>query len=458
MSSLLVTVDALRASHLAQYGYHRDTFPVLSDLVADGGVHFTQAFANGTNTGVSLPAMLTSRYVGDRALAAGPTVASALPDDVATGAVHSNTYFGSKAPSVEGFDSFFDFGVSATDESDQGPLYKRAFRRSMDYVRPVVTRLGVRELAERVQERVFPASLIHEFTVYENAERTTDRALSWVDTVDGDFFLWAHYMDPHRPYGIDLDDPAYADPADESEIRELMATAGISPDRVTDAQHRRIVDLYDSDVRYTSAHLSRLFDGLRERDLWEDLSVILTADHGEEFRDHGYYYHRNRPYDELLHVPLAVRAGAGEGGGALSLGDDATERAVDETRELLDIAPTVCAFHGVDPPDEFEGRPLFDGGPRRVFATGSFVDEGRVVGARYDGWKYIAHADAEELYDLTSDPGEGRNVAADHPDRCAAYRESVPARLFDEAAGGVPDRADVDGDVERRLEELGYLD
>jgi arylsulfatase A-like enzyme len=494
MSSLLVTVDALRADHLGQYGYRRDTFPAADELVAAGGTRFDAAFANGTNTGVSLPSLLTSRYVGHERARTGPTVASALPDDVATLGVHSNVYFASRAGEPAGFDEFETFGVlgDGAGDGDDGATgdaeaagrgattsaTHRLFRRTMDLVRPTVEALGVRDLADRVQRFVFPAGLIHELSVYEDAAATTDRVLAWLDGLpaDREFFAWVHYMDPHRPYGIDLDDPAYADPATESEIRDLMATAGVHPDRVTDDQRRRIVDLYDSDVRYTSEHVARLFAGLRERDRFEDAAVLLTADHGEEFGEHGRYFHRNRPYDELLHVPLFVKppgTGAGDGDGAgtedghgsgadgAGRGSGAAARpsVVTDQRELLDLAPTVCAFHGVDPPAGFLGEDLFAGGPRRVIATGSFRD-GDVVGVRADGWKYVDVDDGaeRELYDLGADPDERESVAERHPDRCRALRASVPDALFDADTEGVPDEGDVDDDVRDRLEGLGYLE
>jgi len=488
MSTLLVTVDALRADHLGQYGYRRDTFPVADELLADG-TRFEAAFANGTNTGVSLPSLLTSRYVGHERARDGPTVASALPDDVATFGVHSNAYLATRVGRPAGFEAFEDFGVAGDGDGDEGTggdhdggagtddartdssLAHRAFRGTMDLIRPTVEALGVRPLAERIQERLFPAHLIHEVSVYENAERTTDRALAWLDGLDDDeeFFTWVHYMDPHRPYGIDLEDPAYADPADEREIRELMASAAIHPDRVTDEQRRRIVDLYDSDVRYTSDHVARLFAGLRERGRWDDCAVLLTADHGEEFGEHGEFFHRNRPYDELLHVPLFVRpparagvatgmAGAGARAGAGADGPDGPPDVVTGQRELLDLAPTVCAFHGVEPPAAFLGTELFAGDDRRVIATGSFKEQEPTVGARWDGWKYIDVGGRPELYDLAADPDEGNDVADAHPDRCTDYRAAIPDELFEAETDGVPDADDVDDAVEERLAELGYME
>lgn len=446
MKTVLLTVDALRADHLSQYGYDRETMPVV-DRLADAGTRFEACFANGTNTGVSLPSLLSSRYFGAESARAGPNVATAVHETGATTAgFHSNTLFSNQVERTAGFDRYEDFGSGEEDDAET-PATERAYRTLVDTLRPVVERLGVREYAERVQEFVFPTSLVHDFTVYVDAETLTDEVLDWVtDHADEDFFLWVHYMDPHRPYGIDVEDPAFGAPAGDEEIRNLMSKAGIHPEDVTPAERDRLVDLYDSDVRYTSDHVSRLLDGFDDLGIWAETGVVFTADHGEEFGDHGYYYHRNRPYDELVHVPLVVkRPGETDGGDV-----------VEDQRELLDVAPTLCAWHGAETPAAFRGTPLCEGDSRRVVATGSFVEPGHVVGGRWDGWKYISVEDgATTLYDLTADPGETRDVAADYPDTVAAFEEAIPESVFE----GEPVTVDAeDEDVRQRLAELGYLE
>lgn len=458
MNTLLVTVDALRADHLGQHGYERDTFPVL-DRVTESGTQFTAAFANGTNTGISMPSLLTSRYRGTEPGRTGPTMGSVLPDEVTTGLIHSNAYFAARLSDPAGFDTVDDLGVGGdgrqgasrpagvTGEETLSPGH-RAFRAVVENVKPAIEALGVTDLAERVEEAVVPARFIHEASVYADGPTTTARTLDWIDDVEPPFFVWVHYMDPHRPYGIGLDDPAYGSPADRDEIHELMATAGIHPDRIGPAERERIVDRYDSDLRYTSAAIDGLFDGLHDRGLWAGTNVVLTADHGEEFGDHGRYFHRNRPYDELLHVPLAVKRAAVGPGGERAAG------AVEAQRQLLDVAPTVASFHGVDPPAAFRGTRLFGGEPREVIATGSFDADAPAVGARWDGYKYITVGEDEELYDLDDDPDERDDLAGTAPDTCHAYRDAIPPHLLATADGGVPDR--VDDAVEERLADLGY--
>lgn len=446
MNTILITVDALRADHLSQYGYHRNTMPVLDELFESNSTRYDQAFSNGTHTGISLPSMLTSRYLADKPAKEGPTVADSLPDNVTSIGVHSNTYFATRIGRPSGFDVFEDFGLmDGGDTEEVRSISHRAFRKTMDVVRPGVERLGIRDLAESVQQTVFPSRLIHESTAYETAERTTDRALELAGNVEDDLFLWVHYMDPHRPFCMHLDDPSYSDDdLSDSEIHDLMSRAGVNPDTISESEKSLLRDLYDSELRHTSKQIERLVDGLREQAQWDDSQVIFTADHGEEFGEHGHYFHRNRPYDELIHVPLFIRD------------PSTTVSEISEQRELLDISPTICKAHGVESPPGFLGKPLDEDGERHVVTTGSFNDSIPVVAGRWDGWKYIGAGDEIELYDLIEDPSETDNVANSHEERIEIFRNTIPDRLYEEDHSAVP--TDTDEEVEERLADLGYLE
>jgi arylsulfatase A-like enzyme len=333
------------------------------------------------------------------------------------------------------------------ENKSSAPVTNRIARRLFDSVRPKLKQAGVFDIARRVQEAVFPASLIHEVTAFKSAETTTDRALEFIRNTDESFCLWVHYMDPHRPYAINADPPAYAPDVDEATIFDLMANAGVEPEEIDQNQRRLLIDLYDSAIKYTSRHVSRLFDGLAAEGVWDNTSVILTADHGEEFGEHGLYYHRNRPYEELVRVPMFMKT---------TDSSSNLRSQVTEQRELLDIAPTVCRLHGVEPPEAFLGTDLRDSATREPITRGSFTDDAPVVSVRADGWKYISIGDSSELYDLHADPGEQDDVSAANPDKRRAYRSKIPERLLENEDSGVPE--DVAEDARQRLEELGYLD
>jgi len=443
MSSLLITVDSVRASRLSQYGHYRDTMPALDRLAADGTT-FTDAYSNAPYTRMSIPAFHTSRQRGHELIGETPTVAEVLREvGVHTACFGTRTGFKDSEGALV-FDEYADLG--------RGEFYERANTETpvLDAAKHVAKPvLGLVEplydAAESVHDRLFST---HTFKGYTDAAEMTDAAVDWLEDAPDEFFLWVHYMDGHRPYGVHNEDPAYLDekPSDET-IMELMETAGTTPSEVTVGKDRLIKDLYDSDLRYCSDHLDRLFDFMESSGLWSETDVYLTSDHGEEFYDHGMYFHRNLPYDELIHVPLFVKRASTDG-----------PTTFDESRQLLDLAPTICGEEGVDTEGlPFEGQHLFEGGKRKVVATGSAsVDDRAVVAGRWDGWKFIHDGDQRLLYDLDADPGEHVSVVDDYPDVVAKFEAEIPDVLFSTESAGTRDPEDaVD---EEHLEALGYME
>jgi arylsulfatase A-like enzyme len=382
MHTILITVDSLRADHLGQYGYERDTMPALGRLT-DAGTTFENGFSNAPYTRISIPSFQTSRFLAYDEIDDRPTIASILGDrGVKTAAVGTQTGVGLVDGDFD-FEENLDLGRDEYyDEANSDrPLGERVVHhidRAAARVGPVLRRIEpLYQAADDAYRRLFPTPDFQHLG-YTSAAEVTDTAVSWLESNrDEDFFLWIHYMEAHRPYGVHDDDPAYLDaPVETDRIRELMKRAGIDPDAITESEHRLLKDLYDSDLRYCSRHLDRLFDSLVDLGLWDDANLLFSSDHGEEFAEHGNYFHRNYPYDELIHVPLVVKHGDRE----------SPDRIADQ-RQLLDLAPTICRFHGIDPTEfDLEGEPLFVGDDRRVVALGSGrPDDEQVVAGRWDG-------------------------------------------------------------------------
>jgi arylsulfatase A-like enzyme len=199
-------------------------------------------------------------------------------------------------------------------------------------------------------------------------------------------------------------------------------------------------------VRFASRQIDRLFGQLRDLGVWDDVSVLFSSDHGEEFGEHGRYFHRNYPYEELTHVPLVVKSPAVE---------DAPDR-VGGTRELVDLLPTICAFHGVDPAGTVEGEHLFEGDSRRAFSLGQPKDASPAVALRTEEWSYVTNDETTQLYDRTTDRAEQDDLADDRPDVVARLDGQIPPRLRtrDVNAPRAPD-----DEVDREhLEALGYME
>ena len=172
--------------------------------------------------------------------------------------------------------------------------------------------------------------------------------------------------------------------------------------------------LYDAEIRSADEALGSFFEGLKQRTLWDRSVVMLTADHGEEFYDHGGFEHNRTLYEEMLHVPLIVKAPGLQAG------------RLDEQLEEVDILPTLVARAGGHVPAGLSGAdvwPVLNG--RRHAERYAYAE---LVGERYAlrtrEWKLISTLHGtHELYNLTSDPHERRSRVAEDTDRTAEMRD-----------------------------------
>jgi arylsulfatase A-like enzyme len=450
---VLVTIDSLRADHVGSYGYERDTTPRL-DEYARAGHRFTNAFAHACATRPSFPAILTSSHPlmhgGFERLSADRTLISEVFSELGyeTAGFHSNLYLSAEFGYDRGFDTLYD--------SREDPSLTTRLRQA------VKDNLNSDGLLYGVLERLYQGAErragVDVGSHYVSAEELTDRALEWARARrDEPSFLWVHYMDPHHPY---------APPDEHQRFSSVGASEGVrlrpkmmeNHEDITDEELSTLVDLYDGEVRYTDEQVGRLLSELD--DCWSDWTAFVTADHGEEFRDHGEFFHQNRFYDEVMHVPLIVYDGDSTG-------------THDEMVGLLDVAPTIAERAGAtDLPEAFWGHslePLLSGRledwPREGI-LGSWCDvptgERRLVYRTAD-WKYIRDYvnDREQLFDLQADPAERDNLAeAKEPPAVVETMRAVTDEYEADIEATAANLEDVEMDeaVKERLRNLGYAE
>jgi arylsulfatase A-like enzyme len=221
-----------------------------------------------------------------------------------------------------------------------------------------------------------------------------------------------------------------------------------------------LMKAYDGEIAFLDGHLGALVADLKRRGLYDDTLIVLTADHGEEFHEHGGWWHGTTLYDEQIGVPLIVKPPTGGAAG----------RVVEELTTTLDVAPTILRAVGVAPPVVMQGHVLpLDAAPaparEHVFAEEDF--EGNVLQAvRGKTWKFIVANPGnprglapEELYDVAADPKETKNLTSQD----ATHREEMRAALgrmtLDaKAHAGKGGTTTVDGAAKERLKALGYLE
>lgn len=258
--------------------------------------------------------------------------------------------------------------------------------------------------------------------------RTVDAAMKWLDGKgEQPFYLWVHLMGPHMPY---LHSPL-------EKMRKLDPVALRSSYPSSEAQKQEIRDAYANEVAYTDLQVMRLLDVLEARGMLDRGVVVLTADHGEEFWDHGDVEHGHSHHGEVVDVPLVLLA-PGLAPGTRS-----------DMASLVDVVPTLRAVSGL----EGEGIDLRTPIPPGRIATawGGLILR-LDCSARHSAARLLVQ-DCESamtsmrLYDLLQDPAELSPTRPDPGD---------PLLL---SASGIrpPTRSDASSVPSDRLRALGYL-
>jgi arylsulfatase A-like enzyme len=363
-SLVLVTVDCLRADHVGFLGYRRPTTPFL-DEVAREALIFQNAVVAGAPTYYYFPAILASRpplalgrdIVG---LARGePSLATTLKQaGYATAAFCAgNPYLTNRFGYDHGFDTFDDFLGDLPDNyvagSHTSPWLTVLNRQLEQWSHKTawLGRLYDDAYFEYCQRIAMPApKSLDELRRFPSADQLVDHAKDWLGSLeDGPFFLWLHFMDPHAPYypvqtALQLMG-SETTPGRARYLNSYWNRGLLKQDRFRRYQHE-IMALYDAGLRWVDAQIARLTDHLQELGRWDSCVFAFTADHGEEFLEHGGRFHSpGKLTEELIRVPLLLRV---PGFGKLS--------AAQNPVSLLHLAPTLLDILDIDVPAEFHGK------------------------------------------------------------------------------------------------------
>jgi arylsulfatase A-like enzyme len=416
--------DTLRADALGAYGETAPTSPRF-DAFAREAVVFEDTWAQASWTRSAVASIFTGLHVGthgvdreDRALSPGlPTLAEAFRAGAyRTGAFVANHLLGGRFG--------FDRGFSAWNEG--GPTLYGA-----------------------------PATDV------------VERALRWIDAGGGPFLAYLHTMEPHSPYQPSAEDEAPFVVAGYRGDRDTRALLRLGQLGQLSAEGLRFLRAqYQGEVRQNDRAFGALIDGLRARGLLDRTVVVFTADHGEEFLEHGGTEHTKTLYQELVRVPLAIRLPAARGAGARDR----------QPFEQIDLMPTLLGLAGLPAPAGLPGRDLTarllgpGGGepPPLLFSEERFgvVDK---FAARAGPMKLILNNDGPELwragthlelYDLAKDGAEKSNLAEKRPVTAAFLRQRIDAFRRAQAAIRArtgPLSVPLTAEEKEQLRALGYV-
>jgi arylsulfatase A-like enzyme len=407
---VVIVIDTLRADALPFYGADAEAAPFLAEL-AQRSLVFERAWAASTWTAPSTASIFTARYPNQHGVVLG---LRARREEGKVGAVEINRL----PESLETLPVFLrsrgyaTYGASAN--VNVGPVI--GFERGFDRFELLRYRQGY------------------------GAAALVDHVLEWKDELLAapKSFLYLHVMDPHPPY--------------ERHARWMPADAPRPERALADRP------AYASEIRFVDEALRRLFDELH---LVGEAVVFLTADHGQEFEEHGGLGHGFQLYDELTHVPLLLHLP----------GPDAPRGHVARDVSNLDILPTLRFLLGAPPAPGEAGVSLLpvqddDGASARpIFAMrtndeGSVRADKRAVLRGREKLIVTEPSGRAELYDVVADPGERNDLAGARPERVRALRALLDGQARSAAASQrgaaqayLPSREEA-----RLLEELGYAE
>lgn len=436
---LLVMNDTMRADYAGVYGNDKGLTPHLDALAADGLV-YDNAFAQSSWTRPSVATILTGRYASSHtAMLKG----SVLPDEITTlaEALAKGGYENIGLVTNYNLTPFFNF--------DQGFHDYR-------YLAPNLPLFATDEQSKLIFIEVykkFAAKFRGKKEVPEDyyviGETVSQEALEHLDRrkEKRPFFMFLSYMDVHDPYfrhpfdGYGISHRTNQSP-DESMIEEMK-------------------ELYAGEVAYWDEQLGKLLGGLKKRRLYDDTLIVVVSDHGEEFGEHGGFWHGTTLYDEQLRVVFVVKPPASFGmGGGMHIPD---------WIGLVDVAPMILDNAGLPIPEEMQGSakprsartPMFaeEDHQGNVLSSVRLMKDGaemKVIEANEGNPRGL---EPVELYDVASDPGESRNLAENAESLLSRMREDLEKHRDAASEGRArAQTGELNDAMKAKLDRLGYME
>lgn len=430
---ILVTLDTTRVDHLGVYGYGRNITPEI-DRFAEDAVVYRHAWSTASWTLPSHASMLTGKYPTSHGAHFNAKDGRTSLSKVFDGPFHDRIKVNILGEQEITLAEILRAAGYETAAFAGGPWLSPAFGLMQGYITrdAEMTRLAGRP-----------------------ADELTDRAIAWINKMPRErpLHLLINYFDPHLPY----DPPPGYDNFPMAGTKQTVSFVRVNQGVALTPRERSVaVDRYDGEIRFMDHHVGRLLRALRSTDRYDQALIVIVADHGESFGEHGVMEHGHWLYEEVLRVPLLVHYPGGRDAGL----------EMDHPVSVVDLLPLIARETGLTLPDGVEGVPI---GLRDLVLAESFRDgfANKLYGERFDRnlfaairwpWKLIlSDARPDELYRLDHDPGELRSVAGKEMVR-ELYESVASARasLVPADIGRSP--GSVSPETRENLRSLGYIE
>lgn len=372
---IVILIDSLRADQLRVTGGFREVMPTIETLAREGRV-FTDCVTQASHTDYAAPAVFSSHY---------PLRARDVyryPKDP-------------PYPRVMIYDVLKALGWRTALFSSQN----EEWGQMMNYLQTGGLDTYFHSKSVGVPEGATDSRPAFAGAIDDSI--TLTESMKWIESTAGSpFFLYLNLQNSHLPYDV----PAgFHRPFGPDKIDFKLSIGWFPREKA-----QTVKDLYSDSLAYVDGLLANWFQQLKSRGIWDRSLVVVTGDHGEAFYEHGFAAHANGVHEEVVRVPLVIRAPG------LEPGKDS--RPV----QLLDVAPGV--FHLLELPihPSFQGEDPFAPAfrPDRVRYLISDTPWRTQLGVLRGRYKLIRDGDTggSVLYDLKADPGESKDAAPAHPE------------------------------------------
>ncbi|MBI5055384.1 MAG: sulfatase [Nitrospirae bacterium] len=462
---ILISIDTLRADHLSCYGYSRPTTPNIDKLASEGTI-YRQNYSTGVWTPPGHASMLTGLYLhehgvyDDRRLADQiPTIATVLKENgYQTAGFVSNSQVGELVGFHKGHDVF--------EEVWKGICSKTIIERI------------IRGITWRIKKKLGHLDM--------GAKRTNELVRNWLEqriNKGKPFYAFLHYIEAHNPLSpprsfknkfLNIPDRK-VDMDKINKIANNPLICYVEDLHATSEEIEYLKGLYDGEIAYIDGKIGEVVNILKENRIYDDTMLIITADHGEHFGEHGMWSHVASLHKEVLHIPLIIKYPGG------------TERIkeVTEYTQLVDIFPTVMEIAGLTDVAAYNGS-----GVSLVCDKENEVRHHEYVFAEWEGripyfilekseiaekdidlgkfkiqmsaiqdkqYKYIMRSDGtEELYDIS----DGENKIEDiniHQKVREIFQSELLSRKMTGKEIAETESIAIDDEIAKNLKALGYM-
>lgn len=380
---VLLTVESLRADQLRAYGGGREVMPALDQLASEARV-FLNSYTQSSHTNYATIVPLSSHYPLRSATMysypKNPTYPRVLIYDLLKALGYRTAIFSSSNENWSGMNNYLETG-------NLDRFIHAANSKKPTYVMP-----GDAGFATWARDSNHAGSL--------DDRTTVDEALEWLDGLGNEpFFVALNFQNSHLPYPIPPDFPRRFGPA---KLDFTIRFAHFPKDKV-----EIVKDVYADSLAYVDSQIQRFIQHLKLKNKWDNTLVIITGDHGQAFYEHGFASHASAIFDEVMRVPLIVRAPGLKAGRENRLA------------QHVDIAPSITGLLGLPNHPSFQGIDLFatPENPSRAAYMVAQTPDAYQYGIVRAGFKLIfdERLRVHRLFNLETDPGEKQDVATAEP-------------------------------------------